>query len=40
MTDLKSYLLSVNEKYAENFKDGNLPIPPAKKNSSIIMYGC
>src|SRR3954465_10070923 len=37
MTDLKSYLLSANEKYAENFKDGNLPIPPAKK---IAVLSC
>ncbi|MGN6348320.1 MAG: beta-class carbonic anhydrase [Candidatus Nitrosocosmicus sp.] len=31
MTNLKSALLSANEKYVENFKDGGLPIPPAKK---------
>ncbi|MGN6628380.1 MAG: beta-class carbonic anhydrase [Candidatus Nitrosocosmicus sp.] len=31
MTNLKSALLSANEKYVENFKDGELPIPPAKK---------
>jgi|SRR4051812_10562970 carbonic anhydrase len=31
MTDLNADLISANEKYAENFKDGNLPIPPAKK---------
>jgi carbonic anhydrase len=31
MTDLNADLISANEKYAENFKDGNLPTPPAKK---------
>jgi hypothetical protein len=31
MTNLISALLSANEKYADNFKEGDLPIPPAKK---------
>jgi carbonic anhydrase len=37
MTNLKSALRSANEKYAENFKDGNLPLPPAKK---IAVLSC
>jgi|SRR3954466_11979481 carbonic anhydrase len=37
MTDLKSYLLSANEKYAENFKDGDLLAPPAKK-ITVLSY--
>ncbi|MGN6630464.1 MAG: beta-class carbonic anhydrase, partial [Candidatus Nitrosocosmicus sp.] len=35
MTNLKPALLSANEKYVENFKDGGLPIPPAKKIAII-----
>jgi carbonic anhydrase len=37
MTNLKSALLSANEKYVENFKDGGLSIPPAKK---IAVLSC
>jgi hypothetical protein len=31
MTNIISALISATQKYAESFKDGNLPIPPAKK---------
>src|SRR4051794_8896690 len=35
MTNLISALLSANEKYADNFKEGDLPIPPAKKIAAL-----
>ena len=31
MTNLKSDLLSFNKIYAENFNEGDFPLPPAKK---------
>ena len=37
MTDIKSDLLSSNEKFAANFKEGNLSAPPTKK---IAILAC
>jgi carbonic anhydrase len=37
MTDLNSDIEYANKKYAERFKDGDLPLPPAKK---IAILSC